>query len=177
MFSGTAPGQQVVSLTQVSSTSWSLVTKANGTGTIVPSVAAGAINDVSGNASIAESNSTTAPINFAGYSDASQSQGIAGPDVDHSVTYNSPLQITQPTPLNLEVAEPGAQSQTFRVENLTANGNGQVEKAPSATVFLNQVWSDLVPDSSLPTPVPPQGQQVSQKRSQLIQISAPLSPH
>lgn len=156
VFSGTAPGQQVVSLTQVSGTTWSLVTKANGTGTIVPSVAAGTINDVSGNASVAESNTTDAPISFAGFSDASQTLGIAGPDVDHSVTYESPLRITQPDPLELDVAEPGTTTQTFRVSNLTANEAGQVEKAPSATVFLNQVWSDLVPDASLPNPVPPQ---------------------
>ncbi|MFC4224363.1 beta strand repeat-containing protein [Lysinibacter cavernae] len=156
VFSGTAPGQQVVSLTQVSDTSWALVTKANGTGTIVPTIPTGAISDLAGNVSVDPSNTATAPINFAGYTDASQTTGIAGPDVDHSVLYNSPLAITDPTPLELTVAEPGTNTSTFRVSNLSVDEFDRVTKAPSATVFLNQVWSDLVPDATLPIPTPPQ---------------------
>ncbi|GAA3589243.1 hypothetical protein GCM10022198_11360 [Klugiella xanthotipulae] len=156
VFSGTAPGQQVVSLTQVSDTTWTLVAKANGTGTIVPTIPAAAINDSTGNVSVGAANTTVAPLNFAGYSDSGQTTGIPGASVDHSVLYNSPLAITAPDPLNLTVAEPGSASATFRVSNLSVDGSDRVIKAPSAPVFLNQVWSGLVPDAALPTPAPPQ---------------------
>ncbi|MFF1573667.1 invasin domain 3-containing protein [Leifsonia sp. NPDC058292] len=155
VFSGTAPGQQVVSLTKLTDTTWDLVAKANGTGTIVPSIGAGAISDVAGNPSIAPSNSTVAPIDFAGYTDAAQTTGVAGADVDDSVLYNSPLAVTAPDPLQLALAEPGSDTSTFTVSNITVDADGRVTKAPSSPVVLTQQWSDLVPDPALPTPTPP----------------------
>src|SRR5262249_35526849 len=100
-FSGTAAGEQVVSLTQISPTRWTLVTKANSSGPIVPSIAAGAGNDPAGNTSVTPSNTKDAPINFAGASDAEGLVPFPGPSLDNTVTYNSPLSITAPTPRNV----------------------------------------------------------------------------
>ncbi|UCR89108.1 invasin domain 3-containing protein [Mycetocola spongiae] len=156
VFTGTAPGQQVVSLTPISLNSWTLVTRANGTGTIVPMIPAGAFSNAAGVSNVDPANTTAAPINFAGFSDIAETTGIAGPDIDHSVLYNSPLGITGPDPLAITVAEPGTETASFRVSNLSVDPAGRVTKAPTAPVILGQQWSGLVPDATLPIPVPEQ---------------------
>ncbi|GAB3580653.1 hypothetical protein GCM10027406_20520 [Leifsonia lichenia] len=151
-FSGTAPGQQVVSLTALSDTSWELIAKANGSGTVVPSIPQGAIQDVVGQPSLGASNSTRAPIDFAGSEDADQTQGIDGADIDHSVLYNSPLAITAPDPLALSVGEPGSESAGLTISNTQVDADGRVTKVPSSPVTFTQQWSGLVPDPALPDP-------------------------
>lgn len=149
-FTGTAPGQQVVSLTKLSATSWELIAKANGTGTIVPSVRQGSIQDAVGQVSLDASNTTRAPIDFAGSADDDQTLGIDGPEIDDSVQYNAPLAITAPDPLELSVAEPGDVTAGVTVSNTQLDVDGRVTKAPSSPVTFTQQWSDLVPDPTVP---------------------------
>ncbi|MFC4222438.1 invasin domain 3-containing protein [Lysinibacter cavernae] len=170
-FSGTAKGQQVVSITPVDSnpatnTRWTVVTKANSTGTVVPTIKAGTVKDLVGNLNAGASNTMgspdpvdptikRAPVNFAGAVDADEILGTDVRDLDHSVLYNSPLALTAPADLKLSVTEPGgtaALDGTYRVENVAVDDQGRVKKAPQDTLVLEQSWSNLVPDPALPNP-------------------------
>ncbi|GAA3589359.1 hypothetical protein GCM10022198_11560 [Klugiella xanthotipulae] len=156
--SGSPAGSQVVGLEQISSTRWNLTVKANASGTITPAIAKNTVNDRAGNKNTNPANTKVAPINFAGAADDEEMTGVAGAALDNSVTYNSPLSITLPNPRSLTVNEAGDATQaSYRVQIVAVDPNtGQVNKAPMDTVFLNQEWTGLVKDSTLPTPKPAQ---------------------
>lgn len=151
-FAGTAPGQEVVSLTQITPTSWRLVTRASGSGTIVPVIAAGAVNDAGGLASGA-SNTTGAPIDFAGFTDSAESVRVAGGSIDSSVTYQSPLELTVST---AAVTEGGASANLTIGYTASAMSGGIVRTVPQYDLVLTPTLSGFTADPSMPTPSPAQ---------------------
>ncbi|QIK82336.1 invasin domain 3-containing protein [Sanguibacter sp. HDW7] len=184
-FVGTAKGSAVVSVTPVDddatvNTRWTVVTRANATGTIEPVVAAGKVKDLAGNPSKADSNTagipdgedpsiTYAPVDFtgllgkhAGATDpeaaAAADPGLYGmrvTDLDASVLYRSPLELTLPENNVLEVAEPGTAPAAFRIENVARDSEGRVALAPTSTLVLQQSWSGVVQDAANPvSPAP-----------------------
>lgn len=164
-FAGTAPNQQVVSLTQVSPTRWQLVAKAGGSGTIVPVIAAGSVADPTGNVQDLATNSTQAPVNFAGYTNTSQTTGIPGADVDRSVTYVSPLVLTKASTTVAE-APTAPVSDSFGIGYLDDSGTtglikdagGRIITAPTnpLQVCLTNGSDTITGDAALTSPAPNQ---------------------
>jgi uncharacterized repeat protein (TIGR01451 family) len=141
-FTGTAPGSQVVSLTQTSPTTWLLVAKANGTGTVEPMIGANAVTDMAGLPNAA-ANTAPVPLNFARHTDGSQ---MSGPELIHTVTYINPLSVS---PLQVTAPE-GGPNPTFTVSMLTDPAT-LLPKAQAAPLFFNPSWSNLILDPAYPS--------------------------
>jgi len=135
----TAASPAIVSITQQTPTRWTVVTKANSSGTVMLSIPAGSIDDKAGNVQDRASNSTRAPANFAVDPDNGD-QGLDGPQIDHSVTYVSPL---SPSPTSLTVTEGG------KVDSYTV----ATTKAPASDVTLTPAFTPSGDAALTPSPL------------------------
>ncbi len=135
----TASNPSVVSVTQTGKTTWTVVAKANTSGTIVASIPAGSVDDPVGNVQALASNSTAAPLNFA-VDPGNPNQGMPGPSIDHTVTYVSPLSIA---PATISVTEAGA-GVPYTVTT---------SKAPTADVTMTQGFAPPGLATAAPSPL------------------------